>query len=196
MRLGYDDDSLARECALAIQEGGACELVVHARTKIDGYRPPAYWERIPAITEVLRIPVVANGEIWTVEDALRCRAVSGCQSLMLGRGAVANPGLALAIRAAVLAPDPQRHAVHTAADAALPWQALQPLLVQFWQRVCNDLAPYQRAGRLKQWLNLLRRCYPQAEQAFQQVRTMTDQHTISAWMQRLASGVSEPQAAL
>ena len=196
MRLGYDDDSLARECALAIQEGGACELVVHARTKVDGYRPPAYWERIPAITEVLRIPVVANGEIWTVEDALRCRAVSGCQSLMLGRGAVANPGLALAIRAAVLAPDPQRHAVHTAADAALPWQALQPLLVQFWQRVCNDLAPYQRAGRLKQWLNLLRRCYPQAEQAFQQVRTMTDQHTISAWMQRLASGVSEPQAAL
>ena len=62
--------------------------------------------------------------------------------------------------------------------------------------MCNDLAPYQRAGRLKQWLNLLRRCYPQAEQAFQQVRTMTDQHAISAWMQRLTSGVSEPQAAL
>lgn len=173
MRLGFDDTRLTLECAQAMQEGGACEVVVHARTKADGYRPPAYWERIPAIREALRIPVVANGEIWTVQDALRCRAVSGCDALMLGRGIVADPGLARAIRAA----DAGRPG-----DDTVEWEALLPHIGQFWDRVCQDLEPRQRAGRLKQWLNLLRRRYPQAEQAYQQVRTLTDQRAVSAWV--------------
>ncbi|MCJ7799641.1 MAG: tRNA-dihydrouridine synthase family protein, partial [Polaromonas sp.] len=98
MRLGYHDDSRAVECALAIAESGAEELVVHARTKAQAYRPPAYWERIADIRAAVRIPVVANGEIWSVDDARRCMAASGCDALMLGRGMVADPGLALAIR--------------------------------------------------------------------------------------------------
>ena len=77
MRLGYDDPGRALECALAMQDGGAGEIVIHARTKADGYRPPAYWERIAPIREALRVPVVANGEIWSVPDAWRCRALSG-----------------------------------------------------------------------------------------------------------------------
>ncbi|GKT00029.1 tRNA-dihydrouridine synthase [Acidovorax sp. SUPP3434] len=175
MRLGYHDASLARECAQAMQAGGACELVVHARTKADGYRPPAYWEQIPAVRDAVSIPVVANGEIWTVADAQRCRQVSGCSALMLGRGMVADPGLALAIRSA------------DAGDAdapALPWSALQPHLSDFWRLVCEDLEPRQRAGRLKQWLNLLRRRFPEGEVAYQQVRTMTDQQDITQWLQR------------
>ena len=103
MRLGVSDDSRALECALAIESGGANELVVHARTKADAYRPPAYWERIADISAALQIPVVANGEIWSVQDALRCRAVSGCTRLMLGRGMVTDPGLALALQAATAA---------------------------------------------------------------------------------------------
>jgi len=157
-------------------DSGACEIVVHARTKLDGYRPPAYWEHIPAIREAVAVPVVANGEIWTVEDALRCRAVSGCTALMLGRGIVADPGLARALRAQ---------------DAGLPgqdvvdWPMLVPHLQDFWRQVCERLEPNQRAGRLKQWLNLLRRRYPEAEQAYQQVRTLTDQHAISLWLDAL-----------
>ncbi|MGH8803715.1 MAG: tRNA dihydrouridine synthase, partial [Polaromonas sp.] len=84
MRLGFNDDSRALECALAIAGGGADELVVHARTKAQAYKPPAYWERIADIRAAVRIPVVANGEIWTVEDARRCRQASGCDMLMLG----------------------------------------------------------------------------------------------------------------
>ncbi len=176
MRLGYDDTSLMLECARAMAEGGACELVVHARTKTDGYRPPAYWEQIPAIRAAVAIPVVANGEIWTVADAQRCREVSGGQALMLGRGIVADPGLALAIRAA----DAGR--TEAEAEAGLPWAALLPHIADFWQLVCDDLEPRQRAGRLKQWLNLLRRRYPEAEAAYQHVRTMTDQQAITAWV--------------
>ena len=174
MRLGYDDAGLARECAQAMEQGGACELVVHARTKADGYRPPAYWEQIPAIRAAVSIPVVANGEIWTVADAQRCRSVSGCDALMLGRGMVADPGLALAIRAHVGA---QPH-------EPLSWQALLPQIARFWDLVCADLEPRQRAGRLKQWLNLLRRRYPEAQLAFDQVRVMTEQRAISAWVRQ------------
>ncbi|MDE2414410.1 MAG: tRNA-dihydrouridine synthase [Comamonadaceae bacterium] len=180
MRLGYDDAGRARECAQAMEEGGACELVVHARTKADGYRPPAYWEQIPAIGAAVRIPVVANGEIWTLADALRCRDVSGCDALMLGRGMVADPGLALAIRA------------HDGGEPhePLPWPALLPQLARFWALVCTDLEPRQRAGRLKQWLNLLRRRYPEAQQAFDQVRVLTEQRAIGDWVRRAVAAAS------
>ena len=176
MRLGFNDASLALECAQAMQAGGACEIVVHARTKLDGYRPPAYWEQIPAIRAAVSVPVVANGEIWTVEDAQRCRAVSGCDALMLGRGMVADPGLARALRA-VDAGRPGSDAVQ--------WVDLLPHLQDFWRLVCEHLEPRQRAGRLKQWLNLMRRRFPEAEQAYQQVRTLTDQQAISVWLETL-----------
>jgi len=172
MRLGFNDDSRAVECALAIAEAGADELVVHARTKADGYRPPAYWERIQDIRAAVQIPVVANGEIWTVDDALRCRQASGCDTLMLGRGMVTDPGLALAIRADGAG----------AAAVSLPWSSLQPLVGAFWQLVCHQLEPRQRAGRLKQWLNFMRRRYPEAELVFQALRTETDQAKVTAWL--------------
>ena len=128
MRLGFDDRGLMRECAQAMVENGACELVVHARTKADGYRPPAYWEQIPLIRAAVgpQIRIIANGEIWTVQDALRCREQSGCTDLMLGRGSVADPGLALAIRAAVVHGVPAADSVAPIQPAAVPWAALLP----------------------------------------------------------------------
>ncbi|HMC16439.1 MAG TPA: tRNA-dihydrouridine synthase [Albitalea sp.] len=164
MRLGFNCDSRAIDCALAMQGGGAEELVVHARTKAHGYRPPAYWERIADIRRAVRIPVVANGEIWTVADAQRCREISGCDDLMIGRGMVSDPGLALAIVS------PQR--------APLEWAALQPLLVLFWKLIRSHIEPRARAGRLKQWLNYLRRRYPEAEAAYQVVRTINDSEQV------------------
>jgi tRNA-dihydrouridine synthase C len=169
MRLGFHDASRALECALALQDGGAEELVVHARTRVDGYRPPAYWERIPEIREALHIPVVANGEIWTAADAQRCREVSGCDHLMLGRGMVSDPGLAFAIAA------PGRKAVS--------WADLQPLLKAFWDLVCAHVVPRHQAGRLKQWLNYLRRRFPEAEAAYLELRVVNDPRRIDAWLQ-------------
>jgi len=177
MRLGFNDDRRAEECALAIEAGGAGELVVHARTKAHGYRPPAYWERIADIRAAVRIPVVANGEIWTVPDAQRCRALSGCDRLMLGRGMVADPGLALAVGAA-------RAQAGTAIHGALSWQSLLPLIADFWQLVRERLERRQQAGRLKQWLNLLRRRYPEAETAYQALRTIIEPEQIDQWMHK------------
>lgn len=166
MRLGVDDDRRAEECAQALAEGGASELVVHARTKRDGYRPPAHWARVAQVREAVRVPVVANGEVWTVDDARRCLAESGCRDLMLGRGMVADPGLALAVRLA-LAPD-------AAAEPALDWPRLRELLRLFWAGIERQITPRHRAGRMKQWLNFLRRRFPEAEAAYQRLRTIND----------------------
>jgi tRNA-dihydrouridine synthase C len=159
MRLGFMDDSKTLDCALAMVEAGASELVIHARTKADGYKPPAYWDRIAKVREAVQVPVVANGEIWTPADAERARAESGCADLMLGRGMVADPGLALAVL------DPSARVV-------LPWAELLPLMRIFWAQVRQNVAPRHQAGRLKQWLHYLRRRYPEAEEAYQRVRTI------------------------
>lgn len=157
MRLGHRDDGLMLDNARAIADAGASELVVHGRTKLHGYRPPAFWDRIARIREAVDIPVVANGEVWTVADARRCLAESGCDAIMLGRGIVADPGLALALRGAA-APD---------------WSVVKPLLRRYWARIAGTVAPRHRAGRVKQWLNLLRRRFPEAQQLYDEIRPLS-----------------------
>lgn len=175
MRLGFNDDSRAEECAIAISESGANELVVHARTKADGYRPPAYWSRIADVRAVVKIPVVANGEIWNVADAQRCRELSGCHALMIGRGMVTDPSLARAIQA--------MDATNASAAATnLDWQSLFPLIQDFWDLVGRRLDKKSRTGRLKQWLNFLRRSYPEAEAAYQALRTYNEPERVDAWL--------------
>ena len=189
MRLGLHDDKRAEECALALQEGGAGELVVHARTKADAYRPPAYWERIADIRAVLQIPVVANGEIWNLQDAQRCRELSGCQALMLGRGMVTDPGLALAIAAQERLPPGSGRDGGQALDVpVIAWPVLLPLVADFWQLVRTRLDRKKQAGRLKQWLNFLRHRYPEAEGAYLELRTVNDPLVIEQWLRSTGCG--------
>ncbi|MDM7941944.1 MAG: tRNA-dihydrouridine synthase [Hydrogenophaga sp.] len=179
MRLGFNDDARAEDCAHAIAEAGADELVIHARTKAHGYRPPAYWDRLAEVRQSLpahlRLPVIANGEIWTVADARRCREVTGCEHLMIGRGMVTDPGLALAIKGL----------------GDVPWAALPPLLQLFWQQVSARVERRHRAGRLKQWLNYLRKRYPEAQQACDELRVFNEPAHIDAWLRR-AQGPCPP----
>ena len=158
MRLGNRDESRMIECAQAIALAGADELVVHARTRLHGYRPPAYWDRVAHIRNAVPIRVVANGEVWTLADARRCLAESGCDALMLGRGLVSDPGLALALRG----------------GAPPSWNDLRSLVHHYGQLIAPRVAPRHRGGRIKQWLNLLRRRHPQAQAAYDAVRTLRD----------------------
>jgi len=160
MRLGTDDDRRAVECAQALAEGGAAEIVVHARTRAQGYRPPAHWARIADLRAAVAVPLVANGEIWSVEDAQACREASGCHALMIGRGQVADPSLAWRLA--------------DAAGARLDEATLGGLLHHYWAQVSQRVEPRHRAGRVKQWLNFLRRHYPRAEQAYQGLRAHND----------------------
>jgi tRNA-dihydrouridine synthase C len=192
MRLGYEDDSLAEACAQAIESAGASELVVHARTKVHGYKPPAYWDRIADIRQTVKLPMVANGEIWSVADALRCRAVTGVHDVMIGRGIVTDPGLALAIAQH----DTSGH-IHLPGQA-VPWSAVLQVLVQtWWPRMSGHVEARHRAGRLKQWFNYLRKAYPEGQESFEAVRLMRDARQLQAWLsEQVGSGESSSELAL
>jgi len=172
MRLGVRDPSRAIEAAQALEAGGVELLVVHARTRDERYRPPAHWSWVARIAEAVKLPVVANGEIWTIEDYLRCRAESGRADVMLGRGAVADPFLVERIRARLVGTETRR--------PADDWPRLLPLLADYWQRVTRDMAPRHAPGRLKQWLNLLRQHYPPAARLFDSMRELRDVDAIGA----------------
>lgn len=177
MRLGFDTPDFAVDCAAALAEGGAAEIVVHARTRTDGYRPPAYWEWIARIREHVAVPVVANGEVWTVGDAERCRVLSGCEDLMLGRGMVANPALALLIRGK--------------RTGAFDWPAVERMLAEFWLALGHSMAERYRHGRLKQWLLHLARQYPEADAQFVKIRRLTDPRAIDALLFEERRSVSD-----
>ncbi len=164
MRLGYDSPDGAMDCARALADGGSAQIVVHARTKIDGYKPPAHWEWVAKVQDVVTVPVFANGDIWSLEDWYRCREVSGVDHVMLGRGLVSRPDLAKQIACARDGIDYQLKT----------WQQLQPMLREFWRQVRLSLTPRSAPGRLKQWLAMLIRNYPEAQQLFNQLRKVTD----------------------
>ena len=175
MRLGVRDTSRAIECAHAIAAAGAARLVVHARTKLDGYAPPAHWHWIALIREAVghHLSVIANGEVWCVEDYRRIREESGCEDVMIGRGVITDPWLARRIVAEGLG----------RLDAAPPkdeWQALLPHLAEFWRLVQCRVSPSHSQGRLKLWLNSLRRAYPEAEQLYLAVRPLRDHAAVES----------------
>lgn len=160
MRLGYHDKSLALENAQALEAAGACQIVVHARTRVEGYRPPAHWEWIARIREAVSIPVIANGEVWTVLDHQHCRQVSGCEDVMIGRGLIANPFLALQIRQGV-----------NRADLSRRWPDALELVLAYHRMVMARVQAKHVHGRTKQWLQMMKRHYREAEQLFTELRT-------------------------
>jgi tRNA-dihydrouridine synthase C len=172
MRLGYDDDSLAMENALAIESAGANNLTVHARTKIQGYKPPAHWHLIKPIADKLSIPVIANGDIYSLKDYQACLEASACQRVMIGRGAVSMPNLARQIR----------DESHT----PLEWSQVLNLLLNYLRQLLTLTAQKYAVARFKQWLNYLAKSYPQARQNFDQVKRFTQAQQV--WQHFNAEG--------
>lgn len=187
MRLGVRDHSLMIENAQALESAGASALVVHARTKEDGYRPPAHWEAIARIREAVALPVMANGEIWTVADARRCQAVSGCSDLMLGRGAVTHPMLARRIRG---------EPVEFSWDDLLHWQADFLALMKRAGEPGQPRrfgAPWTERGaigRYKQWLAMMTREWPEAVVLFQRVKKLQRFAEVEAALAALPAGAA------
>ena len=155
IRLGYEDKSLFMENAIAVYEAGATELAIHARSKVDGYKPPAYWEYITEVKKRLPIPVIANGEIWNQADAERCMAVTGCNSIMIGRGAISLPNLANHIKTGA---------------APYSWAQTLDLMLNYTQRELNGRKSDYYPARIKQWFSYLNRQYTEADELFRTLR--------------------------
>jgi tRNA-dihydrouridine synthase B len=92
MRLGWDEDSLNYlEVGRLLQECGAQMVALHARTARMAFRGQARWQPIGELKAALSIPVIGNGDVLTPADARRMRALTSCDAVMIGRGAVTNP---------------------------------------------------------------------------------------------------------
>ena len=147
LRLGWDNvDDIDRNADMA-EQGGASWLTVHGRTRAEGYRPPAHWEPIGRVRARLSIPVVANGDVWSVTDLCRCRDVTGCIHFMLGRGALADP----------LFPAQAAHALGLRSCPAVTetdWPTRLRRLMQITNAQGGNAAHRQMTARLKQWLYL------------------------------------------
>lgn len=162
MRLGNKDKSLALENAQAIANAGANALTVHARTKLEGYKPPAHWEWIARIREAVDLTVIANGEVWDWSDYQRCQYISGCDNIMIGRGLIAQPDLAKQIKQAQAGESISR----------MGWNAVLDLVREYMDKIEAEIAAKYVHGRLKQWLHHLQREYAEAEQLFTTVKRM------------------------
>lgn len=144
LRLGWDDINDIDQNARMAAEGGANWITIHGRTRTQNYIPPAYWEPIGRVRKALDTPVIANGEIWTLDDFKRCQDITGSIHFMIGRGALANPLLSSQI----------------AGELGLPtnpvkedWPAFMRGLAK-WSEVYQKRVSTRTLKRLKQWLNL------------------------------------------
>ena len=120
-RLGWDKGSInVCELARVAEENGAAAIAVHGRTKSMLYSGNADWDAIKKVTLSVSIPVIANGDIFSPEDALRCQMHSGASLFMLGRASFGDPWIFAQIRAALNGEEiPERPPLAERMDIAL-----------------------------------------------------------------------------
>ena len=164
IRLGFDNDDQFESIVATVIDANINELTVHARTRRQGYRPPAHWHRLGDIARVSPIPIIANGELWSPTDVQHCRQLSGCNDVMLARGALCRPDLAQATRAAVEGTHHQ----------ALIWSEIVPLLRYFMHTNASKYEQRYALNPLKQWLVYLGAYYPQAAAVFADVKRIKE----------------------
>lgn len=144
MRSGYEDTSLFKENLLAAQESGVQYITLHPRTKADGYGPPARWDLIAEAKSTLKIPLVGNGDIQNVNDAISMLHITGCDALMIGRGSLMNPFIFHQIRAHF---------------SGIPYQPKFEDLMQYLniytEAMPLEMNPKVRVNKLKQLLGFL-----------------------------------------
>lgn len=92
IRKGWEEDN-SLECARILEENGAAAVAVHGRTRREFYSGKADWDVIKRIKKELSVPVIGNGDIFKAEDALNMLEYTGCDSVMVARGAQGNPWL-------------------------------------------------------------------------------------------------------
>ncbi|WP_241504024.1 tRNA dihydrouridine synthase [Pelagibaculum spongiae] len=162
LRLGWDDPELIYETAPAAESAGANWLTIHARTRVDGYKHPARWEWLAKAKQQLNIDIVANGDIKTADDYFRCLEISECHSVMIGRGIVYNPGLALEIEQALQG--------KVSTGRLVDWPRILQMIDEYHQFLIEKGLGKHAVSRTKQWIRELAKHYIEADVLFEQIK--------------------------
>lgn len=169
IRLGYDNSERFLEIVDAVQQAGTNMLTIHARTKINGYKPPAFWPLISKINKTNKMIIVANGEIWSAQHANECIKQSHTDHLMLGRGALALPNLANVIKYA---------------EPPMAIKTLYEFLILYCKQADSYPSEFYLSSRLKQWFRYLTIQYPELNEVFYQLKPLNDKNEISALLNK------------
>jgi tRNA-dihydrouridine synthase C len=159
IRLGFEDEALLFDNVAAIEAAGVDTLTVHGRTKKDGYKPPARWEKIGKIQDNTKMIVVANGDIIDTKSLLRCQSITGCQHFMIGRGSLNNPFVFQQIRA-------ELNGQKSTIDAT----SLNTLFAGYSIKLQEYYDEVATLGRLKQWCGHLRFEFAEVKENLQILR--------------------------
>ncbi|TKU46140.1 tRNA dihydrouridine(16) synthase DusC [Citrobacter sp. wls757] len=171
VRLGWDNSDRQFEIADAVQQAGASELAVHGRTKEQGYKAEHInWQAIGEIRQRLTIPVIANGEIWDWQSAQDCMAISGCDAVMIGRGALNIPNLSRVVKYN---------------EPRMPWPEVVTLLQKYTRLEKQGDTGLYHVARIKQWLGYLRKEYSEATELFQEIRALNNSPDIARAIQTI-----------
>lgn len=171
IRLGWEDPQDCLEIADAIQQAGANQLTVHARTKMGGYKASEIkWEYIKEVKKQSQIPIIANGEIWNYQDGQACLEQTNADALMVCRGAFNLPNLGNVVK-------------HN--EQAMPWGQVVKLMLYYSQfEIKGDKGLYY-PNRIKQWLAYLRHEYTQADDLFRNIRRYNKAQPIVEYIQSI-----------
>lgn len=171
MRLGFDDTSLCLENAQALAEAGSSKLTVHCRTKKQGYAPPAHWEFLPQICQVITIPVIANGDITSQESLDKCQEISGCNYFMIGRQALKNPKIFSELG--------------SQNQIEKDWISQKKLIAGFYQASRSHVNAHFALARTKQFLrNLAMEC-ESSKDVFNQTKVLMKPHQFEPMLSQL-----------
>ena len=143
IRLGWDEDNLNYlEVAKIVEENGGKALAVHGRTKEQAYRGEANWEAIAEIKAALTIPVIGNGDVRTVADIARMHEYTGCDAVMIARGAIGNPWIFAGLDRQEVLDEQVRETMLAHLDAMLNFYGSERGLILFRKHAAKYINPY------------------------------------------------------
>ncbi len=156
IRLGWDDPNQCFEIADAVQQAGANEITIHARTKEDGYRAENIkWDYLAQLKKSISIPIIANGEVWDYTSGQACLNATQADDLMVCRGALNLPNLGNVVKYN---------------EDHWSWPTVVALMLKYSQyEIKGDKGLYY-PNRIKQWFAYLRHEYPEAQTLFHDIR--------------------------
>ena len=179
IRAGFDDARQVVAIAQLVQAAGANFITVHPRRRCDFYQGVSDWRIIRTLKQELSIPVIGNGDVWYAADALRMRAETGCDAVMIGRPALRNPWIFEQIADLEQGRSPRQP------DGALVAEHLRTVITRYQQRRVRR--SQSLLGPLKEMLNWLARAVPEGAQRLRPALRLQSTEELLAFADRFFS---------
>jgi nifR3 family TIM-barrel protein len=184
IRAGYYDYNInALETARLAEACGVEHIALHGRTKEQGYKGRANWDLVRQLKEAVRVPVSGSGDILTVEDAFTRWRETGCDGLLIGRGAMANPWIFRQIEDAAAGREPFEPTL----------EDKRALLLEYFELLRADMPEVAAVGRMKQLAGQFTRGLPGGAR-FRQV--IYHSHSVSEILERIGDYFETVRAGL